>query len=248
MILMLTGKPLWTLQAVKALFKLHMQNYVRRCRIVLILIIEDEEAISDLIAMNLKLVGYNYKQVYDSDAAISAVKGIKPDLILLDVMIPGVDGFTLIKDRHFNGIPIIFVTAKDTLTDKVKGLKLGADDYIVKPFDSIELLARIEAVMRRIRPDRTFEINNIIVKLDERVVKAGGVEVQLTNMEFKLLEVLIINRNLALSREKLLELVWGYDYLGDARTVDVHITKLRKKLNLENDIKTVYKMGYRLEV
>lgn len=213
-----------------------------------ILVVEDEEAINDLIVMNLKLVGYDCEQVYDSTGAILAMKHVKFDLVLLDIMISGMDGFMLMENKYFNGIPVIFVTARDALIDKVKGLRLGADDYIVKPFSCIELLARIEAVLRRTKPDRTFQIRNVSISLNERIVRLDGKEVPLTNREFKLLEVLLINRNLALSREKLLDLVWGYDYFGDTRTVDVHITKLRKKLNLENDIKTVYKMGYRLEV
>lgn len=213
-----------------------------------ILIVEDEKSINDLIAMNLKLVGYDCTQVYHSDDAIHATEHIRPDLILLDVMIPGTDGFSLMEHKAFRGIPVIFVTAKDRLDDKVRGLKLGADDYIVKPFESTELLARIEAVLRRINPNRCFTMDHVEVYLDEHVVKLRGVEVELTNREFELLAVLIQNRNSALSRERLLDLAWGYDYFGDTRTVDMHIAKLRKKLSLENRIKTVYKIGYRLEV
>jgi DNA-binding response OmpR family regulator len=214
-----------------------------------ILIIEDDEAINNLIFMNLNLVNYECKQAYDGNEAISILEQWHPDLILLDVMIPYIDGFTLMERKIFQDIPVIFVTAKDQIADKVKGLKLGADDYIVKPFEALELLARVEAVLRRTKPvKRKFTIENTVINLDEHLVTVDNKPVNLTNREFELLEVLINNCNLALSREKLLNLVWGHDYFGDTRTVDVHITKLRKKLRLENHIKTVYKLGYRLEM
>jgi DNA-binding response OmpR family regulator len=214
-----------------------------------ILIIEDDEAINNLIFMNLNLVNYECKQAYDGNEAISILEQWHPDLILLDVMIPYIDGFTLMERKIFQDIPVIFVTAKDQIADKVKGLKLGADDYIVKPFEALELLARVEAVLRRTKPvKRKFTIENTVIYLDEHLVTVDNKPVNLTNREFELLEVLINNCNLALSREKLLNLVWGHDYFGDTRTVDVHITKLRKKLRLENHIKTVYKLGYRLEM
>ena len=214
-----------------------------------ILIVDDEKSINDLIFMNLKLVGYNCTQAFDSNEAVTQVEAEKPDLILLDVMIPFKDGFTLMEQNAFKDIPVIFLTAKGNITDKVKGLKLGADDYIVKPFETVELLARVEAVLRRTKPlGEIFSIDDTVVYLDEHTVALCGKPVDLTNREFELLSVLIHNCNLALSREKLLDLAWGYDYFGDTRTVDVHITKLRKKLKLENHIKTVYKLGYRLEV
>ena len=214
-----------------------------------ILIVEDEKAINDLILMNLKLVGHEGKQAFDGEEAISALEDFKPDLVLLDVMLPYKDGFSLMEDKTFDNIPVIFLTAKDSTMDKVKGLKLGADDYIVKPFEAVELLARVEAVLRRMKPaERIVTIDNAIIYLDQRTATVNGAFVDLTNREFELLEVLISNRNIALSREKLLDLAWGYDYFGDTRTVDVHITKLRKKLGFEERIKTVYKLGYRLEI
>ena len=216
-----------------------------------ILIVEDEKSINDLILMNVKLVGHTGRQAFDGNEAIAALKEFQPDLVLLDVMIPYQDGFSLMEQKIYKDIPVIFLTAKDSTMDKVKGLKLGADDYIAKPFEAVELLARVESVLRRTKPTaraaRVFVINNAYVYLDRRVATVDGSPVDLTNREFELLEVLINNRNIALSREKLLNLAWGYDYFGDTRTVDVHITKLRKKLNLENHIKTVYKVGYRLE-
>jgi len=214
-----------------------------------ILIVEDEKSISDLILMNLKLVGHDGRQAFDGSEAIASLKEFHPDLVILDVMLPYVDGFSLMEQKAFAYIPVIFLTAKDTISDKVKGLKLGADDYIVKPFEALELLARVEAVLRRIKPsERVYTVGNTIIYLDQRTATVDGISVDLTNREFELLEVLITNRNIALSREKLLDLAWGYDYFGDTRTVDVHITKLRKKLCLEDYIKTVYKVGYRLEV
>jgi len=214
-----------------------------------ILIVEDEKSISDLILMNLKLVGHTGKQAFDGKETISALEEFKPDMVILDVMLPHEDGFSLMEQKVFENIPVIFLTAKNSTSDKVKGLKLGADDYIVKPFETVELLARVEAVLRRIKPaERIITIDNTVIYLDQRTVTVDESATELTNREFELLEVLINNRNIALSREKLLDLAWGYDYFGDTRTVDVHITKLRKKLNLENRIKTVYKLGYRMEI
>jgi DNA-binding response OmpR family regulator len=206
--------------------------------------------------MNLKLAtpcsqgnGYNCRQAYDGNEAVSLFNEFQPDLVILDVMIPYKDGFSLMEQNAFGDTPVIFLTAKDSVQNKVKGLKLGADDYIVKPFEVVELLARVDVVLRRVKPsERIFTIGNVCVNLEQRSVIAENVAIDLTKQEFDLLEVLINNRNIALSREKLLTLAWGYDYYGDARTVDVHITKLRKKLGLESYIKTVYKLGYRLEV
>jgi len=214
-----------------------------------ILIVEDDKTINDLILMNLKIVGHECVQAFDADEAISAKGAERPDLVLLDVMIPQQDGFSLMEKKAFGEIPVIFLTAKGDTADKVKGLKSGADDYITKPFEAVELLARVEAVLRRSKPtERVFDIGTTSIHLDKRIATVDGKPANLTNREFELIEVLLSNRNLALSRERLLNLAWGHDYFGDSRTVDVHITKLRKKLNLEDHIKTVYKLGYRLEV
>jgi len=214
-----------------------------------ILIVEDEKSINDLILMNLKLVGHTGKQVYDGKEALSAMEDFQADLVILDVMLPYEDGFSLMEKKVFENVPVIFLTAKTSTVDKVKGLKLGADDYIVKPFEAVELLARVETVLRRTKQsERIVTVGKTIIYLDQRTVNVEDTPVELTNREFELLEVLINNRNIALSREKLLDLAWGYDYFGDARTVDVHITKLRKKLGFANCIKTVYKHGYRLEI
>ncbi|SHI24510.1 response regulator transcription factor [Desulfosporosinus lacus] len=213
-----------------------------------ILIVEDEKSINDLIAMNLELVGHTSEQAYEGNEALEFLKHNTYSLIIMDIMLPGQDGFTLMKHVPEN-IPVIFLTAMGNLSDKVKGLNLGADDYIVKPFETIELLARIEAVLRRTnRSSKIFSLDSTVVNLESRVVTVNDSEIELTLREYELLEILINNINIALSREKLLKLAWEYDYFGETRTVDVHIQKLRKKLNWENRIKTVYKIGYRLEV
>ncbi|NLO09003.1 MAG: response regulator transcription factor [Clostridiales bacterium] len=214
-----------------------------------ILIVEDEKAINDLILMNLEMVGHTAIQAFDSMEALAATKDHHFDLCLLDIMLPGQDGLQLINNFKMLSIPVIFLTAKDSLTDRVKGLNLGAEDYITKPFETLELLARIEVVMRRYgRANTTFVYKDVEFSLTERTVRKAGQMINLTAQEYALLEVLIQNRNLALSREQLLEAAWGYDYIGETRTVDMHIQRLRKKLDWEDVIKTVYKYGYRLEV
>ena len=213
-----------------------------------ILIIEDDAAISDLIKLNLDLAAYESKQAFDGTAALTALASFSPDLILLDISLPDMEGFELLSQFKTKGLPVIFLTARNSLTDKVKGLKMGADDYIVKPFEALELLARIEAVLRRYghKNDITF-FEDLEINREERSVKKGGATVDLTMKEYELLLLFLRSRNKALSREKILELVWGYDYIGETRTVDIHIQKIRKKLGWEDQIKTVYKYGYRLE-
>ena len=160
---------------------------------------------------------------------------------------PGLDGFS-VMEKVRDEVPVIFITARTGLEDRLQGLGYGAEDYIVKPFEILEVLARIENVLRRTHKNQNeFRIKDVRVDLDGRHVYLQDQEVTLTPQEFQLLEILIINRNLALSREKILETAWGYDYEGDTRTVDVHIQRLRKKLNLEQEIQTVYKVGYRLQ-
>ena len=214
-----------------------------------ILIVDDEDRIRELIRMNLELAGYECDEAGDGEEAIEKLKEYKPDLALLDIMLPKKNGYEIAKDFIEDEVPIIFLTAKDSTMDKVKGLKLGAEDYIVKPFESLELLARIEAVLRRFgKKDEVFEYGDVKVDFSKRKVLVKNQDIELTAQEFNLLEVLIRNKNLALSREKLLESAWEYDYYGDTRTVDIHVQKLRKKLNWEDVIVTVYKYGYRLEI
>lgn len=211
-----------------------------------ILIVDDEEAINELVKLNLKLVGHTCEQAYDGKEAFAMLSSTKYDLILLDVMLPYISGFDLMK--NIKDTPVIFMTAKDRIEDKIQGLTSGAEDYIVKPFEILELIARINIVLRRVKTDNAiFKLDDMEMDKESKVVKYKNEVVDLTPQEFSLLEVLVVNQNLALSREKLLELAWGYDYEGDTRTVDVHVQKLRKKLGLEERIKTVYKVGYRLE-
>lgn len=211
-----------------------------------ILIAEDERAINDLIKLNLELVGHKCSQVFDGEAALALALEERFDLLILDVMMPGLSGFEIIGKID---TPVIFVTARASVEDRLRGLKLGADDYIVKPFEILELVERVKAVLRRTKGEVSFiEFDDIRVEFDTRRVFRGGEEVMLKPKEFELLSALITNRNLALSREKLIELVWDYDYEGDTRTVDVHIQKLRQKLGLSERLKTVYKTGYRLEI
>ena len=212
-----------------------------------ILIVEDEMPINNLIMRNLSLVGHECTQLYDGESAVKAIWDGGFDLVLLDVMLPGLSGFEVIK--QIPKTPVIFVTAKTALNDKLAGLYLGGDDYIVKPFEILELIARVESVLRRTSgAANEFTVDDVVVNYTNKKVTKGGEEINLTPREFSLLETLIINRNIALSRDKLIDLVWASDFDGDTRTVDVHIQRLRTKLGLENRIKTIYRLGYRLEV
>ena len=212
-----------------------------------ILIAEDERPINDLIKMNLTLVGHECLQVFDGEAALSEAENTKYDLIILDVMLPKMSGFEVIE--ALEDTAVIFVTAKIGVSDRIKGLKLGADDYITKPFDILELVERVKAVLRRTKKEQTsFAFDDIVVEFEKRRVYKNGQEVPLKPKEFELLETFINNRNLALSREKLISLVWDYAFDGDNRTVDVHVQKLRQKLGLTERLQTVYKLGYRLEI
>lgn len=212
-----------------------------------ILIVEDERPIRNLIMRNLELIGHNCVGVGDGLAASQVMESEQFDLMILDVMLPGLSGFELIE--FANGTPVIFVTAKEGLNDRLKGLSLGADDYIVKPFEIQELLLRVRAVLRRTkREDERLSFDDIIIDFSARKVYREGNEVILTPKEYGLLETLVTNRNIALSREKLLSLVWGYDYEGDSRTIDVHIRQIRAKLGLKDRLKTLYKTGYRFEL
>jgi DNA-binding response OmpR family regulator len=212
-----------------------------------ILVVDDEMPINKLVCKNLSLVGHECLSAYDGIQALDIIKNKRPDLVILDVMLPVVSGFEIIK--LLNETPVIFVTAKNGLNDRLNGLSLGADDYIVKPFEMAELIARVQAVLRRTkRHDKTFTFDDITVDFNSRTVYKADEAVFLTPKEYDLLELLISNRNLALSREKILEKVWEYDYCGDTRTVDVHVQQLRHKLGIKERLKTVFKVGYRLEI
>ena len=211
-----------------------------------ILIVEDEEVIHELIKRNLSLVGHICHSAFGGKEALECLADKRFDLMILDIMLPKEDGFSVM--RQAKGQPTIFLTARDSLNDRMTGFSLGADDYIIKPFEMLEMLARVEAVLRRTQTSAsTFQLDKVLINFDSRQVYREQELLELTPKEYELLEVLVKNRNIALARERLLELVWGYDFEGETRTVDVHIQKLRKKTGWENRIKTVYKMGYRLE-
>lgn len=214
-----------------------------------ILIVEDEEPISNLIKINLAPEGYICKCAFNGIDAANIIEEEKFDLILLDIMLPGIDGYELLEYIKPFKTPVIFITAKGTVENKIRGLKLGADDYIVKPFQIGELLARIEAVLRRVNGgDKTYEILGVEINPSSRSVSKEGRYIDLTVKEFDLLLELIRNKNIALYRNQLYERVWKEEFMGDTRTIDLHIQRLRKKLRWENNIKTVFRIGYRLEV
>ncbi len=212
-------------------------------------IVEDEEAIAKMIAMNLRVVGMEPVIFYDGEeAARSLAADHAFDLALLDIMVPGKDGFALLELLKPYGIPVIFLTAKDDISSKVQGLTGGAEDYIVKPFEVPELLVRMDKVLARTKKaEDIITLREIEINLAEHTVRKNGKEIPLKNLEFELLAILAKNKNIAISRNDLLNLVWGVNYLGETRTIDVHIGQLRKKLGLYDRIKTIPKIGYRLE-
>ena len=213
-----------------------------------ILIVEDEEPISNLIRLNLKKAGYQCACAFDGNAAADAMEKESFDLVLLDIMLPGLSGYELLDYARSLEIPVIFITAMSTLDNKVKGLKMGADDYITKPFEIVELLARVETVLRRYhKAEQKIRIFDVEIDVVSRTVLKDGQPVYLTLKEFELLLLFVRNRNVALYRETIYENVWESDYLGDSRTVDLHVQRLKKKLGWEKRIVTVYKIGYRLE-
>lgn len=213
-----------------------------------ILIIEDEMAINKMLCLNLGITGYETVSLYDGQEVLDWLEEDgAADLALLDVMLPKIDGFALLQPLLEHNIPVIFLTAKGDIESKLQGLTNGAEDYIVKPFEMLEVMARIDLVLKRYgKNDNEFKIDDVEVNLDERTVRKNGEELTLTPIEFDLLVLLIRNKNVALTREKMLNEVWNIFYEGSTRTVDVHIAQLRKKTGL--NIISVPKIGYRLEV
>lgn len=225
-----------------------------------ILIVDDEKPICDLIDLHLTESGYSCRSVLDGMAALKLIEEEKFDLILLDIMLPGIDGYDIMEYIRPLEIPVIFITARHEVRDRVKGLRLGADDYLVKPFDIVELVARVEAVLRRYnKMQLKLQAGDVVVDIEARTVMKNGRYVDLTNKEFGLLVLFIKNKNVALFRDVLYEKVWEEEYYGDSRTIDLHVQRLRRKLNWaytyipgsNEDIPrlvAVYKVGYRLEV
>ena len=213
-----------------------------------ILIVEDEENIARMIDATLTLGGYTSQWCADGAQAVDTIQRGGFDLILLDVMLPGLDGFAVMEQVDSRQVPVIFLSAMQQVEDKVRGLRLGAEDYVSKPFEPLELLARIEVVLRRRgRGKNVLEYGGIRQELDSHTVTLRGEPVALSPKEFDLLRVFLQNQNLALSREKLLSMVWGYEYAGESRTVDIHVQRLRQKLGLAGHLVTLPRVGYRLE-
>ncbi|GFI11736.1 MAG: response regulator transcription factor [Lachnospiraceae bacterium] len=214
-----------------------------------ILIVDDEKPICDLIDINLSAAGYQCKSVQDGLAAIDLIERESFDLILLDIMLPGADGFDIMEYIRPLKVPVIFITARGEVKNKIKGLKLGAEDYLVKPFDVLELAARVEVVLRRFhKTEQTLTAGDVTVDLEARKVTRGGRPVVLTNKEYGLLVLFIRNKNVALFKETLYEKVWGDEYLADSRTLELHVQRLRRKMGWEKNLVAVYKVGYRLEI
>lgn len=214
-----------------------------------ILIVDDEKPICDLIDINLSAAGYYCKSVQDGMKAIDMIEQEQFDLILLDVMLPGVNGYDIMEYIRPLKIPVIFITAKHEVKDRVKGLKLGAEDYLVKPFEVVELVARVEVVLRRFnKTAQRLEAGDVLVDMEARKVTKAGRPVVLTNKEYGLLVLFIQNKNVALFKETLYEKVWGDEYIADSRTLELHVQRLRKKMGWENNLLAVYKVGYRLEI
>ena len=214
-----------------------------------ILIVDDEKPICDLIEMNLSAAGYSCVAVQDGLAAIDAVEKNTFDLVLLDIMLPGADGYDVMEYIRPFKVPVIFISAKHEVKDRVKGLKLGADDYLIKPFDVAELSARVEAVLRRYnKTDKVIALGDVAIDVEARRVTKDGSPVPLTSKEFDLMLLFVENRNIALFRENLYERVWDDEYFANSRTLDLHVQRLRKKLGWEKNLVAVYKVGYRLEL
>ena len=213
-----------------------------------VLIVEDEEAIANLIRINLTAEGYHCTCAYDGKAGADYLEKETFDLILLDIMLPEIDGYELLEYIKPFGTPVIFMTAKGAVNDRIHGLKLGADDYIVKPFQLGELLARVEALLRRYgKINKKLSFEDVEIDMVSRTVTKSGEMVELTFKEFDLLVELVQNKGVALYRDRLYEKIWGEVFMGDTRTLDSHIQRLRRKLNWEKQIKTVFRVGYRLE-
>lgn len=214
-----------------------------------ILIAEDDEAIAHLLTVALEGAGYRCTWAADGRTAADLLEREHFDLALLDIMLPAIDGYELLAFAQTRDVPVIFLTAKGSLDDRVRGLRQGAQDYITKPFELMELLARIDVVLRRCgKTGRLVTIPpDIEIDTAAHVVRRNGAPVPLTAKEYDLLLLFVRNRNVALYRDRIYDMVWGDGPLGDSRTVDLHVQRMRKKLGLENRLVAVYKVGYRLE-
>ena len=213
-----------------------------------ILICDDDKDIVSALKIYLESEGYRTFEAYNGKEALAILDREDVHLVLLDVMLPGADGFELMEYIRPLEIPVIFLTAKNAVTDRVKGLKMGAEDYIVKPFEIIELLARVEVVLRRYNKlNHIIEIAGLTIDTRSMVVRRGSEEIQLTNKEYELLLLFAQNPGVALYRETIYERVWGGEYLCGSRTVDLHVQRMRKKVGWDNILVAIHKVGYRLE-
>ncbi len=228
--------------------KVKAHNYTKfnaeELTLIHILIAEDEKPISNLIRLSLKNAGYLCDCAFNGTEAADLIETGSYDLILLDIMLPDIDGFELPL-----GIPVIFITAKDSVADKVKGLRMGAEDYIVKPFEIIELLARIDVVLRRYhKTEEIIYAAGLTIDTKSRKVTRDGCDIALTPKEYELLLLFVQNPNTALYRETIYERIWEKEFIYGSKTVDLHIQRLRRKAHLEKELLAVNKVGYRLEV
>lgn len=214
-----------------------------------ILIVEDDKAISDLLYMNLSVAGYHCDVAGDGKQSVKMINLKSYDLAILDIMLPEIDGFELYEYMNEKQIPVIYLSAKCDTQSKVKGLKIGAEDYVTKPFDVLELLVRVEKVLKRNEhTQNTYQMDGVTIDEKEHIVLLNGQSVKFKPMEYSLLLMLVKHPNMVFSREQLLHEVWGDNYFGETRTVDNHIAILRKKLNWSEKIVTVHRVGYKLEV
>ena len=214
-----------------------------------ILIVEDEKPISDLIKLSLTKAGYSCKCAYDGEEAADMLDSNVFDLVLLDVMLPKADGFEVMEYIAPLGIPVIFITAKNSVADRVKGLRMGAEDYIVKPFEVLELLARVDVVLRRYnKTDSVINIGGLVIDTVSMTATRDGAPIALTKKEYDLLLLFARIPRIALYRETIYERVWGGDFVYGTKTVDLHVQRMRKKVGWEGKLVAVNKVGYRLEV
>ena len=214
-----------------------------------ICIVEDDLHIAQMIEATLTMMNYDCVRCEDGKQAVETILNNRFDLILLDIMLPELDGFGVLEKIRSREIPVIFLTAMGSVSDKVRGLRLGAEDYIVKPFEAMELLARIEVVLRRFHTDESsiLQYDEIQVDIQRHTVTKDGEEVTLTPKQFDVLVFLMKHVDLAVSRDQLLSAVWGYEFEGERRTVDIHVQQVRKKMGLQGRLVTISKLGYRLE-
>ena len=214
-----------------------------------ILIVEDDEAIANLLRMNLMKSGYECEMAEDGEKAADLLEVNFYDLVILDIMLPKMNGYEVLEYAKSLEIPVIFLTAMGETAQRVRGLRMGAEDYICKPFEITELLARVETVLRRYKKtDARMYLLDIVIDTESRMVFQHGKQVELTLKEYELLLLFVRNKNRALYRETIYENVWGGEYSGTGRTVDLHVQRLKKKLGLEEHITAIYKVGYRLVV